>query len=147
MSLKDRLKDKVEVESEKKLSKKTQSKTDPNDELKIKIQNTVIDSLNIDFSDENSSLSNYREEVRSLIESEVRKASEDLSIREQSKITSEVTDEILGFGPITSLLNDPDVSEVMVNGPRQVYAEKSGKLILTNAHFKDNHHVLHVIKK
>ena len=147
MSLKDRLKDKVEVESDKPLNKAAKSKVDPNDALKIKIQNTVIDSLNIDFSDENSSLSNYKDEVRSLIESEVRKASADLSMREQSKITNDLIDEILGFGPITSLLNDPDVSEVMVNGPRQVYAEKGGKLVLTNAHFKDNHHVLHVIKK
>lgn len=147
MSLKDRLKNKVEVENATVQNKVQPPKADPNDALKIKIQNAVIDSLNIDFSDESSSLTDYREDVRTLIESEVRKASVDLTLREQNKIINELIDEILGFGPITSLLNDPDVSEVMVNGPRQVYVEKGGKLVLTNAHFKDNHHVLHVIKK
>ncbi len=71
----------------------------------------------------------------------------DLSHREKKRVIDEIVDEIVGFGPITSLLSDDEVTEVMVNGPNQVYAEKGGKLVLTNARFKDNHHVLHVIKK
>ena len=78
MSLKDRLKDKVEAENVKPQSRSVAPKADPNDALKMRIQNVVIDSLNIDFSDENNSLSNYKDEVRTLIENEVRKSSSEL---------------------------------------------------------------------
>ena len=67
------------------------------------------------------------------------------SIRQQ--ILQEVKDDILGFGPIQSLLDDPDVSEVMVNGPKRVYVEKKGKLIKTGVTFEDNDAVLRVIDR
>jgi pilus assembly protein CpaF len=59
------------------------------------------------------------------------------------KMDSDQTD----FGPIYKLLIDEDVSEVMVNGPNQVYCERNGKLMLTPIHFRDNKHVLKVIEK
>lgn len=62
-------------------------------------------------------------------------------------IVAEIIDETTGFGPITPLLNDPDISEVMVNGPHQVYVERDGKLILTGVKFRDHGHVLHIIDK
>jgi pilus assembly protein CpaF len=67
------------------------------------------------------------------------------SIRQQ--IMLEVKDDILGFGPIQPLLDDPDVSEVMVNGPKKVYVEKKGKLIRTAVTFENNDAVLRVIDR
>ena len=58
-----------------------------------------------------------------------------------------VVDELLGFGPIEPLLNDETVTEVMINGPRQVYVERGGKVVLADVVFVDDAHVLHVIKK
>jgi len=66
---------------------------------------------------------------------------------ERSRIISEVMDEVMGYGPIQSLLKDDSVSEVMVNGPNQVYAERKGKLVLTDIRFRDDAHVMHVIEK
>ena len=66
---------------------------------------------------------------------------------QKKKIKEELLDEIIGFGPITGLLADNTVTEIMVNGPNHVYIEKSGKLVLTDAKFKNDNHVLHVIKK
>ncbi len=66
---------------------------------------------------------------------------------ERSRIISEVMDEVTGYGPIQSLLKDDSVSEVMVNGPNQVYAERKGKLVLTDIRFRDDAHVMHVIEK
>ena len=66
---------------------------------------------------------------------------------ERSRIISEVMDEVTGYGPIQSLLKHESVSEVMVNGPNQVYAERKGKLILTDIRFRDDAHVMHVIEK
>ena len=66
---------------------------------------------------------------------------------ERSRIIAEVIDEVLGFGPIEPLLKDESVTEVMVNGPMQVYVERKGKLVLTDVRFRDDAHVMHVIEK
>lgn len=66
---------------------------------------------------------------------------------EKQRIVAELVQEALGFGPITPFLEDAEVTEVMVNGPRQVYIERHGKLELTEVTFRDNEHVLHVIEK
>jgi len=58
-----------------------------------------------------------------------------------------VCDELMGFGPIQQLLNDDTVSEVMVNGPNQVYVEQKGKLRLTPVRFANDEHVLKVIDR
>jgi pilus assembly protein CpaF len=67
------------------------------------------------------------------------------TIREQ--LFHEILDEMLGYGPIQSFLDDPDVSEVMVNGPNKVYIEKKGKLTKTNVIFENNEQVLRIINK
>jgi pilus assembly protein CpaF len=67
------------------------------------------------------------------------------SIRQQ--ISREVIDDVLGYGPIQPLLNDPDVDEVMVNGPKKVYVEKKGKLIKTAVTFENDEQVLRVIDR
>jgi pilus assembly protein CpaF len=67
------------------------------------------------------------------------------SLREQ--IFRDVIDELVGYGPIQPLLDDPGISEVMVNGPKQVYIEREGKLTLTNIKFEDDKHVLRIIDK
>jgi pilus assembly protein CpaF len=66
---------------------------------------------------------------------------------ERQRITTDIIDEVMGFGPITPLLNDPTISEVMVNGPKQVYVERSGRLEITDVAFRDDAHVMHIIEK
>ena len=65
----------------------------------------------------------------------------------RSRIQNEVLDELLGFGPIEPLLQDDSLTEVMVNGPDEVYIEREGKLIRTKVRFLDDDHVVRVIKK
>ncbi|MBI5349483.1 MAG: CpaF family protein [Chloroflexi bacterium] len=59
----------------------------------------------------------------------------------------EVVDEIVGFGPIEKLLRDPTISEVMVNGPKQVYIERKGKLVVSDVIFDDDEHVMRVVER
>ena len=59
----------------------------------------------------------------------------------------DILDEITGYGPIQPLLDDPDVTEIMVNGPKRVYVEKKGRLERTNVVFEDNLHVLKIIDR
>ena len=60
---------------------------------------------------------------------------------------NEVVDEIVGFGPIEKLLRDPTISEVMVNGPKQVYIERKGKLVVSDVIFEDDDHVMRVVER
>jgi pilus assembly protein CpaF len=61
------------------------------------------------------------------------------------EVVDELINDLTCFGPISPLLLDEDVSEVMVNGPNQIYCERKGKLILTSLKFRDNQHVMNVI--
>ncbi len=65
----------------------------------------------------------------------------------KAQLFHDVEDELLGFGPIQPLLDDPDISEVMVNGPNRVYVERKGKLTKTNVVFDDNDHVMRIIDR
>src|SRR4026209_2847005 len=58
----------------------------------------------------------------------------------RKQIFNEILDEMTGFGPIQPLLDDPDVSEVMANGPKKVFIEKGGKLTKTGVTFDDDDH-------
>lgn len=145
MSLKTRLENgNLKKVTEKKIVKKA---LDPYSELKKKIQSEVINDLDIDFSELSSDLATYKDKIKKLIEENIQKESLNILSSDKTKVLEEIMDEIVGFGPITSLLKDEEVSEIMVNGPDQVYIEKNGKLQLSGANFKDNKHVLHVIKK
>ncbi|MBE0466410.1 MAG: CpaF family protein [Candidatus Desulforudis sp.] len=70
-----------------------------------------------------------------------------LNRNDRECVLREVTDEIVGYGPIDFLLHDPDVSEIMVNGPNQVYIERKGRLSKTDIKFRNDAHVLHTIEK
>ena len=65
----------------------------------------------------------------------------------RKQIFDEILDELTGFGPIQPLLDDPDISEVMVNGPKKVFIEKSGKLMKSPVTFDDDDHVLRIIDR
>ncbi|MGB3368948.1 MAG: CpaF family protein [Acidaminobacteraceae bacterium] len=145
MSLKSRLENgNLKKITEKKTIKKIE---DPYFEIKKKIQNQVIDDLDIDFGELSSDLGKHIDPIKKLIEENIQKESLNILSSDKEKVLEEIMDEIVGFGPITSLLKDEEISEIMVNGPDQVYIEKNGKLVLSGVTFKDNKHVLHVIKK
>lgn len=65
----------------------------------------------------------------------------------RKQIFEQVLNDLLGFGPLQSLLNDPNVTEIMVNGPKKVYVEKKGQLTKTNVTFDDDAHVLQIIDR
>jgi pilus assembly protein CpaF len=75
------------------------------------------------------------------------RASIQLDAEQKISLMADVINEVNGFGPIQPLLDDPAVTEVMVNGPKHIYIEKSGKLQKTDVCFDDNAHVVRVIEK
>ena len=70
-----------------------------------------------------------------------------LSVEERHQLVSEITDDVLGHGPIDRYLKDPAVSEVMVNGLSRIYVEKSGKLVRTQERFFSNDQLRRVIER
>jgi pilus assembly protein CpaF len=65
----------------------------------------------------------------------------------REKLFKEVLDELSGYGPIQPLLDDPEVTEVMVNGPRNIYVERRGKVTKTEISFENNEHVMRIIER
>jgi pilus assembly protein CpaF len=70
-----------------------------------------------------------------------------LTREERRQVTREITDDILGYGPLEPFLHDDTVSEVMVNGPDSIYIERSGKIEHTGAAFVDDAHLMRIIDK
>ena len=114
-----------------------------NEVLNRVIDNTNINSKNAEFFQKK----NVQEDIVNTINILLDENKMHLSLSEKQKVASYVMDEIFGYGPITQLLNDPTVSEIMVNGPDNVYVEKSGKIEKAENTFKDDHHVMHIIEK
>ena len=65
----------------------------------------------------------------------------------RKQVFTDILDELTGYGPIQPLLEDPDISEVMVNGPKKVFIEKNGKLVKSAITFEDDDHVLRIIDR
>lgn len=72
---------------------------------------------------------------------------EPLSRTEKQALLEAILSEIMGLGPLDQLLRDDSISEIMVNGPKQVYVEKKGKLIKTEVTFQNNEHVMRILEK
>jgi len=136
-----------EINVDKKCNKVDEKEIDPYFELKIKIQNRVIEELDINFNDISDQNQELREEINFIVMKHIEQESLNMTSNQKKKIKEELLDEIIGFGPITALLADKSVTEIMVNGPNHVYIERDGKLVLTDAKFKNDNHVMHVIKR
>ncbi|MDP9352949.1 MAG: CpaF family protein [Chloroflexota bacterium] len=93
----------------------------------------------------------YRTQLLSLVDGEARAALAQKGIAATPDVlravTREVMDDLIGLGPIQVLIDDPTVSEIMVNGPEQIWVERSGKLIETEHRFRDNDHVMEIIHR
>jgi pilus assembly protein CpaF len=136
-----------EISVDKKAHKANEKEVDPYFDLKIKIQNKVIEELDIDFNEISEQNEELKQKINFIITKHIEEESLNMTSNQKKKIKEELLDEIIGFGPITGLLADINVTEIMVNGPDHVYIERKGKLVLTDAKFKNDNHVLHVIKK
>jgi pilus assembly protein CpaF len=70
-----------------------------------------------------------------------------LSTPEKQKLLREVMDEIFGLGPLEDLLRDGLVTDILVNGPHQIYLERQGRLFECEQQFRDNEHLIQVIQR
>ncbi|TWU45002.1 putative conjugal transfer protein [Novipirellula aureliae] len=70
-----------------------------------------------------------------------------LNRQERDRIVDEVLDEVLGLGPLELILKDPKVSDILINGPKNIYVEKGGRMQKTDVEFRDGKHLLQIIDR
>ncbi len=87
------------------------------------------------------------EEFRPIIMEVLAELKITLNRREQFALEKVLIDELLGFGPLEELLGDPDISDIMVNGPDQTYIEKGGKLVIAPIRFRDEQHLFQIAQR
>jgi pilus assembly protein CpaF len=110
-------------------------------EFKNKLQKRIMDEF------KNQEVEEFVSKIDDISFEIIKKNSELFGDVDRKKVVQEIINDLTGYGPINPLLNDPEVSEVMVNGPHSVYAERKGKLVLTDIKFRDNEQVMSVIEK
>ncbi|MGA2773303.1 MAG: CpaF family protein [Bryobacteraceae bacterium] len=115
-------------------------------ELKSQIHRKLIGVLNLDRV---SSIpkDRVRAEIGRVVERLLDEERVPMTTTEQTKIVEEVLDEVLGLGPLETLLKEPSISDILVNRYNKVYIERNGKLSETTVRFKDDAHLLHIIEK
>ncbi|TDL47273.1 CpaF family protein [Kocuria rosea] len=84
-----------------------------------------------------------REELTQIVDAE----QVPLSSEERQRLVRQISDDVLGFGPLQRFLDDDTVSEIMVNGPDQIFVEQSGRVTLSSAYFRSEQHLRQVIEK
>jgi pilus assembly protein CpaF len=113
----------------------------------IRLKKYLIDNISRAIEAEGIAANERDEFIKQQIEGIYNQANLKLPQDVRGMIIKEVLNELLGYGPIQPLLNDPDITEVMVNGPKSVYVEKKGQLQKSSVVFDDDNHVLQIIDR
>ncbi len=114
-------------------------------ELRIRVKTQLIAELS--DPDESAEPDAVRAKIRRLFDRAITADYVVHTREERERLFEELCADIIGFGPIEPLLQDPTVNEVMVNGPNQVYVEQKGKLVLTDVRFDSDEHVRRIIDR
>ncbi len=114
-------------------------------DLKARIQNKLLTEL--DPSMDISKTDEVRSTIEEMFDAILADENIILSRVERQRLFEQITAEILGFGPLEPFLADATITEIMVNGPKQIYIERKGKLEHTNAAFESNDHLMRIIDR
>jgi pilus assembly protein CpaF len=114
--------------------------------LKRRIHSKLVDKLDLTKVSEMDN-EVLRREIRMVIEHLSDAESTLLNRAERERLVEEVLDETFGFGPLELLLKDPLISDILINGPKQIYCERKGKMEKSPVTFRDNAHLLQIIDR
>src|SRR5690348_14521429 len=120
-------------------------RVDPYAELKVRVHHACIAKLGPEVF--NGSPEDLNDAVYRAVTEELAISNTPLTREERRELVKQLTDDILGYGPLERLLADETVTEVMVNGPGHVYVERSGKIERSDTRFVDDSHVMRIIDK
>lgn len=115
-------------------------------DIKLDLHRVLLDSLNLGAL-EHASENDLRQEINAITAEFLNEKAIVLGREDRMTLNSELYDEVTGLGPLETLLKDKTVNDILVNGPQQIFVERSGKLELTDVTFKDERHLLRIIDK
>lgn len=119
---------------------------DAQTELKVQLHQSLIDIINLSALDK-MSRQQIESELGHIIHEELTKQNHALNQAERKQLVGDVLDELLGLGPLEPLLKDPTITDILVNGPVNVFVERFGQLEPTPVRFKDDKHLMRIIQK
>lgn len=128
------------------------NQVDPRTQIKLRVHSELIrtadlNKLMAEAKGDESKQVELREKTRREITQILDRESPDLQREDRAKIIKEVLEESLGLGPLEDLLADPSVSEIMVNGNKRIFIERSGKVVLSPVTFTSNDHLRRIIER
>jgi pilus assembly protein CpaF len=107
----------------------------------------LVETLGPKLYDVNMTQSELEQQVRAALTSAISTSDRPMSGADRTRITQEIADDILGYGPLEPLLRDPSLTEVMVNGSHDIFVERDGKLTRVETAFADEAHLRRTIDK
>lgn len=122
------------------------TKAEEFDNLKRRIHNKLVDKLDLSKVGELQG-DVLRREIRLVVEHLCDTEETFLNRNERERLIEEVLDETFGLGPLEMLLKDHTISDIMINGPKNIYVERRGKIERTGVEFRDNGHLLQIIDR
>ncbi|NCG17652.1 MAG: hypothetical protein GWP91_01370, partial [Rhodobacterales bacterium] len=116
------------------------------EQIKKDLHNELIESLDFEQVG-NTPRDELAARLRATLTERVDARQLPLSRIERERLVEEILDNILGLGPLEPLLRDPEVSDIMINGPKTVFVERKGRIVKTNVVFNDEKHLMQVIER
>ena len=124
-----------------------QRNVDPFAALKQRVHETLLEQLGRSLYDAKTSQEQLERLVRQSLQTVLESESAPLTVADRARVAQEIADDILGYGPLEPYLRDPDITEVMVNGPQQIYVERDGVIHAVDGMFNDDAHLRRTIDK
>src|SRR6266850_3208890 len=122
------------------------AKAEEFDLLKRRIHNKLVDKLDLTrVGDLQGDV--LRREIRLVVEHLCDTEDTLLNRSERDRLVEEVLDETFGLGPLEMLLKDPTISDILINGPKNIYVERRGRMEKTTVQFHDNNHLMQIIDR
>ncbi|MEL6564304.1 MAG: CpaF family protein [Pseudomonadota bacterium] len=115
-------------------------------EIKLDLHRALLDNLNLSAL-EHATEQDLRQEISAITSEVLEEKNIILNREDRQTLNQELYDEVKGLGPLETLLKDDTVNDILVNGPKQIFVERAGKLQLTDITFKDERHLLRIIDK
>lgn len=123
-----------------------QAKQDEFEQIKRRIHQRLVDKLDLSRVGDLKGES-FRREIRLVVEHLCEAENTHLNRSERDRLIDEVLDETLGLGPLEFLLKDPAISDILINGPKNIFVERRGQLEKTAVEFRDNAHLMQIIDR
>ena len=115
-------------------------------QMKSRVHQLLLGRLDLEAM-EGQTPERLREELNVMVERLLNEENVVVNAQERRNLVRDIQHEMLGLGPLEPLLADPTISDILVNGPRQVYVERRGQLSLTDVVFADDNHLMKIIDK